>query len=159
MQCLSHKADKLCATLPIIKGSIMIVIEELTSWRSAYNWVPQILKWIVQRGKQSNHHWLHQYDAGVENFLWKIVCSDETWVCSFECRSKNQSMAKHYRASWRKMKFKNVASSGKIVATVSWDEKDFILMHLLLGTAVNSYCIIGTLRSLIACLCHILSWR
>jgi hydrogenase maturation factor len=48
------------------------------------------------------------------------------------------------------MKFKNVASSGKTIATVSRDEKDVILMHLLPGTAVNSYCIIGTLRSLIA---------
>jgi hypothetical protein len=49
--------------------------------------------------------------------------------------------------------------TGKIVATVSWDEKDVILMHLLPGTAVNSYCVIGTLRSLIACLYHIFSSR
>jgi hypothetical protein len=68
-------------------------------------------------------------------------------------------MAKHYRASRRKMKFKNVASSGKIVATVSRDEKDVILMHFLPGIAVNSYCVIGTLRSLIACLCHIFPSR
>jgi hypothetical protein len=73
-----------------------------------------------------------------EDFLWKIVYSDETWVYSFECRSKQQSVAKHYRAPWNKMKFKNVASSGKIVATVFQDEKDVILMRLLPGTAVNS---------------------
>jgi hypothetical protein len=30
----------------------------------------------------------------------------------------------------------DVASSGKIVATVSWDEKDIILVHLLPGTAL-----------------------
>jgi hypothetical protein len=59
-----------------------------------------------------------------------------------------ESMAKHYRVSQRKTKVKNVASSEKIVATVSQDEKYVVLIHLLLRTAVNSYCIIGTLRGL-----------
>jgi hypothetical protein len=54
-------------------------------------------------------------------FLERIVTTDETWVHHYEPESKAQSMAWKHPTSHVAKKFKSQPSAGKIMLTLFWD--------------------------------------
>ena len=50
-----------------------------------------------------------------ENFMFRVVTQDKTWIHHFDPESKKQSMQAHPL-----LKFKRVSLAGKVMASIFW---------------------------------------
>ena len=124
-----------------------IIHNELGFRKVSARWVPKELTDTHKDTRRiiSQRH-LQRYegegDEG-EDFLERIITSDETWVHHFEPESKLQSMTWKHPDSPVPKKFKTRASAGKLKLTVFWDSRGPILEHYTeSGSTVTSdrYC-------------------
>ncbi|KAJ4442047.1 hypothetical protein ANN_11913 [Periplaneta americana] len=84
-------------------------------------------------------------------FLDQIVTGDETWVSHNTPETKRQSRQWHHPSSPKKpRKFKQTLSTQKVMATVFWDRKGFLLLDFMpKGTTINANRYCETLRKLL----------
>lgn len=85
---------------------------------------------------------LMQYAREGNEFLFRIITGNETWVHHFTPETKAASMTwKHPNSPVRK-KFKVSPSAGQVMATVFWDAKGVILLDFLYHGTINAehYC-------------------
>ena len=78
-----------------------------------------------------------------DNFLNRIVTTDETWVFHYEPESKRQSLEWKHVTSPMKKKFKGQRTLHKVMLTVFWNMEGLITLGFKSqGTTVNSanYC-------------------
>jgi len=84
-------------------------------------WVPRIL---MPEKKQvrlaTSHDDLSLYNADPAKFLRRYVTMDETWAHHFEPETKQQSKQWKHVTSPTPVKFRKIASAGKIRASVFW---------------------------------------
>ena len=74
---------------------------------------------------------LTQYSEKGKNFLTHVVTGNETWVSHEAPKSKQQSMQCRHTSSPTKMKFKQTASTRKVMCTMFWDKKGVLLVDFL----------------------------
>ena len=63
-----------------------------------------------------------------DDFLLRLVTVDETWVRYFEPENRALSHQWVGPGSPRPKKFKTHPSAGKVMATVFWDAKGFVIL-------------------------------
>ena len=70
---------------------------------------------------------------------WAIVTGDETWVLHETPELKQQSMEWRHTSSPTKTKFKQTTSTRRIMCTMFWDRKGFLLVDFLpKGSTINA---------------------
>lgn len=106
--------DELSSILPIGKGSVRVITEELIYAKVSACYVPQMLKDVHKETRKATAtNFLHLQDSGGEGFQLHIGMGDETWVHHFEPKSKQQLMDLHHITPPRKKTFKSALTAGK----------------------------------------------
>ena len=92
---------------------------------------------------------LQSYRHEGDDFLLRIVTSDESWFHHFEPDTKRQSMEWHHLHSPSKKKAKTVPSAAKVMGRVFWDAEGLILAEFLEpGQTITAACYVQTLHKL-----------
>ena len=93
---------------------------------------------------------LQRYWEEGDEFLDRIVTSDETWVQSVNVKTKEQSKQwMHTHSPNKPKKFKQTLSNKKMMATVFWDHKGILLTEFMTpGTTISSEVYCETLNKL-----------
>ena len=82
---------------------------------------------------------LTRYGEEGDNILSHVVTGDETWVLHETPELKQQSMEWRHTSSPTKTKFKQTTSTRKMVCTMFWDRKGFLLVDFLpKGFTINA---------------------
>ncbi|XP_071083734.1 histone-lysine N-methyltransferase SETMAR-like [Haliotis cracherodii] len=74
---------------------------------------------------------LTRYNANPDDFHFRIVTSDETWVYHFDPESKQESMEWKHATSPKTKKFKATRSTKNVMMTIFWDSKGVIHIDYL----------------------------
>ena len=95
-------------------------------------WVPRMLTGEnrLQRLQTSQAN-LELYRADSEKFHRRYVTMDETWAHHFDPESKVQSMCWKHPNSPPPVKFRKIASVGKVMASVFWDSEGVLMIDYL----------------------------
>jgi len=92
-------------------------------------WVPRML---TPKKKQvrlaTSHENLSLYNADPARFLRRYVTMDETWAHYFDPETKQQSKHWKHVTSPTPVKFRKIASAGKIMASVFWDSEGVLMI-------------------------------
>ena len=84
-----------------------------------------------------------------ENFLSHVITGDETWVSHEAPKLKQQVMEWRHTSSPTKTKFKQTASTRKVMCTMFWDRKGVLLVDFLpQGSTINADVCCDTLQKL-----------
>lgn len=111
-------------------GSVQAIIsDELKFRKLSARWVPRLLSQEQTNLRQevSQRH-LSRYEEEGDDFLNRIVTSDETWVHHYTPESKRSSMEWRKRGAAGPVKAKTRLSAGKVLATVFWDSEGVLLV-------------------------------
>ena len=127
-----------------------IVSDKLKFRKLCAHWVPKILteehklKW--QAGALD---FMTRYSEEGDNFLSRVVTGDETCMLHTTPESKQQSMDWRHTSSPTKTKFKQTTSTRKIMCSVFWDRKGFLLVDFVpQGSTINAGVYCDTLQKL-----------
>ena len=71
---------------------------------------------------------LSLYNADPAKFLRRYVTMDETWAHYFDPETKQQSKHWKHVTSPTPVKFRKIASAGKIMASVFWDSEGVLMI-------------------------------
>ena len=84
-----------------------------------------------------------------EDFLKKIITSDETWVHHYDPENKRQSVEYSHKEPLQPKKFKTQTSAGKVMLTDFWNSERVVLADFLeKETTINSQRYSETLTAL-----------
>ena len=86
---------------------------------------------------------LSLFNENPDNFIFRLVTVDETWLHHFDPENKAQSMAWKHVTSPPPRKFCVVVSARKVImATVFWDTEGIVLIDYLKhgSTITGTYC-------------------
>jgi len=68
-----------------------------------------------------------------------MVTMDETWLYHYDPETKQQSVERQQRGSTHPKKFRTQKSAGKVLASISWDQDDILLIdYLPKGETINA---------------------
>ena len=95
--------------------------------------MPRVLK---PENKQAAHlttylENLSPYNADPAKFLRRYVITDETWAYHFDPETKLQSKVWKHTTSPPPVKFRKIASAGKVMASVFWDSEGVLMIYYL----------------------------
>ena len=130
-------AEQLRITRDLV-GSI--IHEELDMWKLSAKWVPKYLNADQKRQPcQSSEQLLEFFRHDPNDFLLCLVTMDETWLYHYDPETKQQSMEWRRSGSPRPKKFQVQKSTGKILASIFWDQDGnlFLIDYLPKGQTVN----------------------
>ena len=95
-------------------------------------WVPRML---MPENKQArlttSRDNLRQYNTDPAKFLRRYVTMDETWAHHFDPETKLQSKQWKHATSPPPVKFRKIASAGKVMASVFWDSEGILMIDYL----------------------------
>ena len=102
-------------------------------------WVPKCLN------ADQKSHWCQSFEQILEffwhdpnNFLSQLLTMDETQLYHYYPETKKQSMEWWYSSSHRPKTFLVQKSSGKVLASIFWNQDSIILIHYLpKGQTIN----------------------
>ena len=80
---------------------------------------------------QSSEKNLEFFRRDPNYFLSRLVTMDETWLHHYDPETKQQSMEWRHSDSPRPQKFRVQNSSGKVPASILWDQDDILLIDYL----------------------------
>ncbi|GFQ91483.1 histone-lysine N-methyltransferase SETMAR [Trichonephila clavata] len=109
------------------------IIHDILRYRKvSARWVPRQLTSTHQEQRMavSLKHLVRYHEDG-NDFLFRIVTGDETWVHHFTPESKAASMEWKHPSSPVRKKFKTTPSAGKVLLTVFWDAQGVLLLDSL----------------------------
>jgi len=73
------------------------------------------------------------------DFLSRLVTMDETWLYHYDPETKQQSMQWRHSGSHRPQKFRVQKSTGKVLASIFWDQDRVLLIdYLTNGQTINA---------------------
>jgi len=82
---------------------------------------------------------LEYFRRDPNNFLSQLVTTDETWIYHFDPETKEQSVEWRHNGSLRPKKFRVQKSSGKVLASIFWDQDGILLIgYLPKGRTINA---------------------
>lgn len=134
------KVHEIEETTGISYGSIESILHEhLHMSKVCARWVPKMLTAEMKESRVTNSYaLLTRYNRDPEDFHFRLVTCDETWLYHYDPESKQESMEWKHMGSPRTKKFKASRSCKKIMATVFWDSKGIIhIDYLPHGTTMN----------------------
>lgn len=132
------------STLRIGRAQAHHMLHDVLGYRKvSARWVPRDLTpdhKSARMGISLDH--LMRYAREGNEFLFRIITGDETWVHHFTPETKAASMTWKHPSSPVRKKFKVSPSAGKVMATVFWDAKGVILLDFLHKGTINAarYC-------------------
>ena len=95
-------------------------------------WVPRML---TPENKQArlttSRDNLCQYNRDPAKFLLRYVTMDESWAHHFDPETKLQSKQWKHATSPPPLKFRKIASAGKVMASVFWDSEGVLMIEYL----------------------------
>ncbi|XP_048251006.1 histone-lysine N-methyltransferase SETMAR-like [Haliotis rufescens] len=102
-------------------------------------WVPRMLTDDMKLSRVTiSGDLLTRYNANPDDFHFRIVTSDKTWVYHYDPESKQESMELKHATSPKTKKFKATRSNKKVMMTIFWDSKGVIhIDYLPHGTTMN----------------------
>ncbi|GFR34070.1 histone-lysine N-methyltransferase SETMAR [Trichonephila clavata] len=112
------------------------IIHDILRYRKvSARWVPRQLTSTHQEQRMavSLEH-LVRYHGDGNDFPFRIVTGDETWLHHFTPESKASSMEWRHPSSPVRKKFKTTPSAGKVLLTVFWDAQGVLLLDFLENT-------------------------
>jgi [histone H3]-lysine36 N-dimethyltransferase SETMAR len=127
--------EKISHILGISYGSVHSILhEDLHLSKLSSRWVPKMLRFHEKQKRidcaSAN---LKIYKDNPENFEFRLVTGDETWVHHFEPESKQQSMEWTEVGQKPPIKFKAQKSARKVLASIFWDSQGIIMIDFLRG--------------------------
>ena len=119
------QVEEIAQALGISHGSVSTILHDRLGMRKLTAcWVPKSLS---DEQMASVCSALLKHFRSKDDFLLHLVTVDETWVHFYEPENKAQSGQWVGPGSPRPKKFKTQPSAGKVMATVFWDAKGFII--------------------------------
>ena len=116
-----------------------ILHDHLNYRKLSARWVPRLLS-DAQRAKRVESSRLLKLlmFADPEDFYFRYVTTDETWVHYYEPESKQESQVWMNHGSKPPVKFKSQASANKVLANIFWDIEGIIFIdYLVEGKTIN----------------------
>lgn len=109
-----------------------IITDVLGYSKVCARWVPRMLTPENKRLRlTTSRDNLDLYKADQEKFLRRYVTMDETWAHHFDPETKLQSKEWKHVSSPTPVKFRKVASAGKVMASVFWDSEGVLMIDYL----------------------------
>jgi histone-lysine N-methyltransferase SETMAR len=139
------KIDDIAERLGVSHGSVHKIVHEMLGFNKvSARWVPKMLTDVHKEQRLlAARCGLARFRREGDNFLNRIVTTDETWVFHYEPETKRQSLEWKRVTSSVKKKFKSQRATRKVMLTVFWDMQGPITLDFKSqGTTVNSanYC-------------------
>lgn len=128
------KADRrvhvrqIAEALGISIGSVHSILhEKLGLSKVCARWVPRFLTNDQKQNRtQLSLALFHRFTADPDDFKFRIVTGDETWVYHYDPETKQQSMQWVSTGSRPPVKAKVIKSAGKVMLTLFWDAAGWI---------------------------------
>ena len=107
--------------------------------KACARWVPRMHSDDMKQSRITiSGAMLTRYNANPDEFHFRLVICDETWLYHCDPESKQESMEWKHATSPKTKKFKPSRSTKKVMATIFWDSKRVIhIDHLPRGTTMN----------------------
>ena len=137
------QVEEIAQALGISHGSVSTILHDRLGMRKlTARWVPKSLSDEQMATRASVCSALMKRFRSKDDFLFRLVTVDETWVHYYEPGNKAQSRQWVGPGSPRPKKFKMQPSAGKVMAIVFWDAKDVIMLDFLpkRSTITGVYC-------------------
>jgi len=117
-----------------------IIQEDLDMRKLSAKWVPKCLNANQKRERcQSSEQLLEFFRRDPNDFLFRFVTMDETWLCHYDPETKQRSMEWRHSGSLRPKKFRVQKSAGKVLASIFWDQDGILLIdYLPKGQTINA---------------------
>lgn len=95
-------------------------------------WVPRMLTPEIKQVRlTTSRDNLDLYRTDQAKFLRRYVTMDETWAHHFDPKTKLQSKEWKHVTSPTPVKFRKIASAGKVMASVFWDSEGVLMIDYL----------------------------
>ena len=116
-----------------------IIHEDLDMWKLSTKWVLKCLNAGQKRQwRQSFEQLLEFFRCGPNDFLSRLVTMDETWLYHYDLETKQQSVDWWHSGSPRPKKFRVQKSTGKVLASIFWDQDGILLIdYFSKGQTIN----------------------
>lgn len=120
-------------TLNISTGTAHHIMSDVLGYsKVCARLVPRMLTPEMKRVRvQTSVENLRLYRANPEEFCCRYVTMDETWAHHFDPETKQQSMQWKHTCSPVTFKFRQVASAGKVMASVFWDIEGVLMIDYM----------------------------
>ena len=121
-------------------GSIHNILhDELHMSKVCVRWVPKMLSDDMKQSRVTiSGAMLTRYNTNPDDFHFRVVTCDETWLYHYDPESKQESMEWKHATSPKTKKFKATRSTKKVMSTIFWDSKGVIhIDYLPHGTTMN----------------------
>ena len=121
-------------------GSINSILhDKLHMSKVCARWVPRMLSVEMKQSRVTiSGAMLTRYNANPDDFHFRVVTCDETWLYHYDPESKQESMEWKHASSPKTKKFKAARSTKKVMATFFGDSKGVIhIDYLPIGTTMN----------------------
>ena len=121
-------------------GSIHNILhDELHMSKVCARWVPKMLSDDMKQSRVTiSGAMLTRYNTNPDDFHFRVVTCDETWLYHYDPESKQESMEWKHATSPKTKKFKATRSTKKVMSTIFWDSKGVIhIDYLPHGTTMN----------------------
>jgi len=132
-------AKSIAEQLGILREGIGSIMHEgLDIRKLSAKWVPKCLNADQKRQRcQSSEKLLEFLRRDPNDFLSRLVTIDETWLCHYDQETKQRSMEWRHSSSPRPKKFRVQKSSGKVLASIFWDQDGILVDYLPKGQTIN----------------------
>ena len=110
-------------TVNISVGHVWHISHECSGMRRlSARWMPRLLTTDHKRARVvASEKCLGMFQRGSNEFLWRYVTVDETWIHYYMPGTKNRSKTWTRPGESAPKKAKTVSSAGKVMATIFWD--------------------------------------
>ena len=126
------QVEEIAQSLGISHSSLSTFLHDrLGMHKLTAHWVPKSLSDEQMATRASVCSALLKRFRSEDDFLLRLVTVDETWVHYYEPENRAQSCQWVGPGSPRPKKFKTQPSAGKVMATVFWDAKGFIMLDFI----------------------------
>ena len=124
--------DFIAESVGISIGSAHSILRENLMKKVSARWVPCMLSDVQKADRaETSASLLSLFNENPDNFTFRLVTVDETWLHHFDPENKAQSMAWKHVTSPLPRKLRVVASARKVMATVFWDAEGIVLIDYL----------------------------
>lgn len=124
---------RVAESLKMSTGTVHHIISDVLGYNKVCaRLVPRMLSSENKRARvQTSRDNLDLFRADSAEFLRRYVTVDETWAHHFDPETKQQSMQWKHPSSPTNVKFRKLASAGKVMATMFWDSEGVLMIDYL----------------------------
>jgi len=117
-----------------------IIHEDLDKWKLSAKWVLKCLNTDQKfQWCQLSEQLLEFFGHDPNNFLSQLVTMEETWLHHYDPEAKQQSLKWQHSGSPHPQKFQVQKSTGKVLASIFWDQDGILLIdYLPKGQTINA---------------------